>query len=109
MKRESKNEKEAKNSQLMLLFFFKNNSGITLAEAPKLGEPLKITGVASVVKAESREEVMEELMRDPYYTSGIWDPSKVRLFFSVYFHVVDFCISFLVCCWALLCFALVWC
>jgi len=53
--------------------------GITLSEAPKLGEPLKITGVAVVVKGNSREEVLEEVKLDPYYVNGIWDPTNVSL------------------------------
>jgi hypothetical protein len=53
--------------------------GITLSEAPKIGEPLKITVVAAVVKGNSREEVLEEVKLDPYYVNGICDPSKVSL------------------------------
>jgi hypothetical protein len=55
--------------------------GITLSEAPKIREPLKITGVAAVVRGNSREEILEEVKLDPYYVNGIWDPSKVCLMF----------------------------
>jgi uncharacterized protein YciI len=51
--------------------------GIFLHEAPKEGEALKIRGVASVIKANSAEDVLEEVKLDPYYTQGIWDPSTV--------------------------------
>lgn len=51
--------------------------GIYLHEAPKEGEPMKIRGVASVIKADSEEEALEEVKLDPYYTEGIWDPSTV--------------------------------
>jgi uncharacterized protein YciI len=53
------------------------NEGIYLHETPKEGESMKIRGVASVIKADSAEEVLEEVKLDPYYTEGIWDPSTV--------------------------------
>ncbi|KAE9370531.1 hypothetical protein N431DRAFT_492603 [Stipitochalara longipes BDJ] len=39
------------------------------------GEPMKIRGVAPVIKASSAEEALEEVELDPYYTQGVWDPS----------------------------------
>ena len=54
---------------------------ITLRETPKIGEPFKITGVAAVVRGNSREEVLEGVKPNPYYVNGIWDPSKVGLMF----------------------------
>ena len=53
--------------------------GIFLHEAPKEGEAMKIRGVASVIKANSAEEALEEVKLDPYYTHGIWDPSTVSI------------------------------
>jgi len=53
--------------------------GITLLEAPKMGEPIKIGGVASVIKAPSAEAALEEVKQDPYYVNGIWDPSTIRI------------------------------
>jgi uncharacterized protein YciI len=55
------------------------STGVFLHEASKEGESMKIKGVASVIKAESAEEVLEEVKLDPYYTHGIWDPSTVCL------------------------------
>ncbi|RDW65058.1 hypothetical protein BP6252_10709 [Coleophoma cylindrospora] len=52
-----------------------NMGGIILSEAPAMGEPLKISGVAAVIKAATREDVMNEIKQDPYYVKGIWDPS----------------------------------
>lgn len=48
-----------------------------MEEAPKEGEPLKLNGSAVVVSAVSREEVVEQLKKDIYSTSGVWDLSKV--------------------------------
>jgi hypothetical protein len=42
---------------------------------------MKIRGVASVIKANSAEEALEEVKLDPYYTQGIWDPSTVCMQF----------------------------
>jgi hypothetical protein len=53
------------------------NQAITLSEAPKMGEQLKITGVATVAKGNSREQVLEELKLDLYFEKGIWDQTKV--------------------------------
>lgn len=52
--------------------------GIILHEAPRLGKPLEIKGVASIIRAETAEEVLEEVQKDPYYINGIWNPSTVR-------------------------------
>ena len=51
--------------------------GITLAEAPSEGQPLNITGNASVIRGNSREEVLKEIKEDPFFINGVWDPSKV--------------------------------
>jgi hypothetical protein len=52
--------------------------GIILHEAPQLGKPLAIKGVASIIRAETAEEVLQEVQKDPYYINGIWNPSTVR-------------------------------
>jgi hypothetical protein len=51
--------------------------GIFLHEAPKEGEAMKIRGVASVIKANSTEEALEEIKLDPYCTQEVWHPSTV--------------------------------
>lgn len=43
---------------------------------------MKIRGVASVIKADTPEEALAEVKLDPYYASGIWDPSTVCAFYS---------------------------
>jgi hypothetical protein len=57
--------------------------GITLLETPKIGEPIKIGGVASVIKAPSAEAALEEVKLDPYYINGIWDPSTVSYHLAI--------------------------
>ena len=48
---------------------------------------MKIRGVASVNKADSVEEALEEVKLDPYYTRGIWDPDTVS--FSLFLQYLE--------------------
>jgi hypothetical protein len=48
-----------------------------LEEPPKEGEPLKLNGSVVSTYASSREEVLEQLKGDIYFSSGVWDLSKV--------------------------------
>jgi len=52
--------------------------GAILSEPPKDGQ-LHITGSAMIALAETKEEVIEAIKRDIYYTSGVWDLSKVQI------------------------------
>ena len=61
------------------------SEGIFLHEAPKEGEEMKIRGVASVIKADSVEEALEEIKLDPYYTQGIWDPETASFPLFLYY------------------------
>jgi len=51
-----------------------------------LSEPLldptapKIEGSVMLASAETREEVVEQLRRDTYFTSGVWDWEKVVIY-----------------------------
>jgi hypothetical protein len=48
-----------------------------------MGEPLKIGGVAAVIKGATAEEILDEVKQDPYYTNGIWDPSTVSTVLNI--------------------------
>jgi len=51
--------------------------GASLDEPVKEGEGPKINGSVMVAVAESKEEVLDKLKADVYYTSGVWDVEKV--------------------------------
>lgn len=53
--------------------------GALLEEPPKDGQPLKISGSAMLVSADSKEDAMKLVESDIYYKSNVWDPSKVCL------------------------------
>lgn len=48
-----------------------------LEEPIKEGVPPKMTGSVLMCVADSREEVMERVKKDVYYTSDVWDKEKV--------------------------------
>lgn len=48
-----------------------------MEDVPKEGEGLKILGSAMVAVAASKEEVIEQLKKDVYSESDVWDFSKV--------------------------------
>ncbi|KAK1010529.1 hypothetical protein LTR54_005484 [Friedmanniomyces endolithicus] len=50
--------------------------GASLDEPVKEGEGPKINGSVMVAVAESKEEVLDKLKADVYYTSGVWDVEK---------------------------------
>lgn len=52
--------------------------GATLAEPAVEGKPINITGSAMLYSADTKEEVMKWVESDIYYTSDVWDKSKVR-------------------------------
>ena len=51
--------------------------GASLDEPIKEGEGPKINGSVMMAVADSKEEVLEELRKDIYATSGVWDVEKV--------------------------------
>ncbi len=51
--------------------------GALLDEVPKEGEPMKMNGSMAVVEAATREEVIENLKKDIYGRSEVWDFEKV--------------------------------
>ena len=53
--------------------------GASLEEPIKEGQPAKINGSALLLCADSEEEAMEVVKSDLYYSSNVWDRSKVRL------------------------------
>lgn len=58
---------------------------LTLPTGAILSEPItdpkspKITGSVLLAVADSREQVIEQLKRDIYFTSGVWDWDKVQI------------------------------
>jgi len=54
--------------------------GAFLEEVPKEGEGPKIKGSIMLALAESKEEVLKELKKDTYTTSGVWDWDKVQIY-----------------------------
>lgn len=52
--------------------------GAILDEAAADGKPLKITGSAMVFRADTKEEVLEQVKQDVYYKGDVWDKEKVR-------------------------------
>lgn len=53
--------------------------GALLSKPPKEGEPLPIIGSAMIAYAETKEEVIEAIKKDIYYTAGVWDLSKIQI------------------------------
>lgn len=53
--------------------------GATLDEPIKEGSGPKINGSIMMAVADSKEEVLEKLKKDVYYSGGVWDTSKVSL------------------------------
>ncbi|PGH27757.1 hypothetical protein AJ80_00545 [Polytolypa hystricis UAMH7299] len=47
--------------------------GATLDEPPAEGSPLKFNGSFIVAHAATKEEALEEIKKDVYATSGVWD------------------------------------
>lgn len=51
--------------------------GASLDEPIKEGSGPKINGSIMMAVADSKEEVLEKLKQDVYWTSGVWDTNKV--------------------------------
>jgi len=51
--------------------------GATLDEPIKEGSGPKINGSIMMAVADTKEEVMEKLKKDVYYSGEVWDTSKV--------------------------------
>jgi len=51
----------------------------SLVGGPMIDESGKMTGSTSFVTADSEEEVRARLESDIYYKSGVWDPSKIAI------------------------------
>ncbi|TKA79882.1 hypothetical protein B0A55_03661 [Friedmanniomyces simplex] len=54
--------------------------GASLDEPVKEGEGPKINGSVMMAVAESKDEVLEKIKADVYYTSGVWDVEKIQIF-----------------------------
>ncbi|WPG98721.1 Hypothetical protein R9X50_00151500 [Acrodontium crateriforme] len=54
--------------------------GARLDEPIKEGEGPKINGSVMLAVADTKEEVMEKVRSDIYFTSGVWDESKIQIF-----------------------------
>lgn len=54
--------------------------GAFLEEPVKEGETPKMKGSAMLIRANSKEEVVERLKNDVYVTGGVWDWDKVQIF-----------------------------
>ena len=52
--------------------------GALFSEPPKDGE-MPIIGSAMIALAETKEEVVDAIKKDIYYTSGVWDLSKMQI------------------------------
>lgn len=55
-------------------------TGATAAAVPKEGEDKQFNGSCLVVKASSKEEVLEELRKDIYVQEGVWNLEKVFVY-----------------------------
>jgi len=51
--------------------------GASLEEPVKEGEGPKMNGSVMIALADTKDEVLEKIRKDVYYTSGVWDGSKV--------------------------------
>lgn len=51
--------------------------GASLEEPIKEGETPKMNGSVMIAQADTKDEVLEKIRNDIYYTSGVWDESKV--------------------------------
>lgn len=54
--------------------------GASLDEPLKEGQGPKINGSILMAVADSKDEVMELIKKDIYYTSGVWDLEKIQVF-----------------------------
>ncbi|KAK4551982.1 hypothetical protein LTR86_010774 [Recurvomyces mirabilis] len=54
--------------------------GATLDEPVQEGSGPKINGSVMMALAETKEEVMAKVKQDVYFTSGVWDESKIQIF-----------------------------
>jgi len=53
--------------------------GASLDEPIKEGQGPKINGSVMLARADTKEEVMEHVKKDVYFTNGVWDESKVSI------------------------------
>jgi len=54
--------------------------GASLEEPVKEGEGPKMNGSVMIALADTKDEVLEKIRKDVYYTSGVWDGSKIQIF-----------------------------
>ncbi|KAI5359899.1 hypothetical protein Slin15195_G117580 [Septoria linicola] len=54
--------------------------GASLDEPLQEGQPPKINGSVLMAEADTKEEVMELVKSDVYYTKGVWDVEKIQIF-----------------------------
>lgn len=54
--------------------------GASLEEPIKEGETPKMNGSVMIAQADTKDEVLEKIRNDIYYTSGVWDESKIQIF-----------------------------
>lgn len=63
-----------------VLRFCRRAAGAILSEPLTDPAAPKIEGSVLLASAETREEVVEQLRRDTYFTSGVWDWEKVVIY-----------------------------
>lgn len=64
----------------MFLRFGRHAVGAILSEPVVDPAAPKIEGSVMLARAETREEVVEQLRRDTYFRSGVWDWEKVVIY-----------------------------
>jgi len=64
----------------MFIRFGRHAIGAILSEPVVDPAAPKIEGSVMLARAETREEVVEQLRRDTYFTSGVWDWEKVVIY-----------------------------
>ncbi|KAI1616657.1 hypothetical protein EDD37DRAFT_67709 [Exophiala viscosa] len=53
--------------------------GATLSKQPASGEAPDMTGSVMLYKANSEEEIREQLENDPYTKAGVWDVKNAQI------------------------------
>nr|OQO22666.1 hypothetical protein B0A51_11531 [Rachicladosporium sp. CCFEE 5018] len=54
--------------------------GASLDEPVQEGQGPKINGSVMLALSETREEVIEKLKQDVYWTKGVWDVDRIQIF-----------------------------
>ncbi|KAG8531358.1 uncharacterized protein KY384_002987 [Bacidia gigantensis] len=59
---------------------FMKVGGALLEQPEKDGESLKIEGSFMLVRADTKEEALDQLKADIYTTSGVWDMEQMKIY-----------------------------